>query len=186
MPPSAGGKSVVSSTPLPSGRRDFPDFSLGELSGSARMDVIGSLGTLQTGIQPMRKIGGPTAGQGNHSGDDDKKKKCLNEGSYRMVKVPFHRHGAVHGDQRGDGGAAEGRKMGFPSIHQSQQGSPDQRSQRDVEHSSRLIKVSRHRGGNSGAAVVAGNGIVVSPDACPKPFPGVRLTFGAVDNPRRK
>src|ERR1017187_7474857 len=116
MPPGTGGESVVSNAPRHSGRRAASQFfTFRELDGLARMDVMGSLGTLQTGIQPMRKIGRPSAGQGNHPSNDDKEKKCLNKRSYRMVKVPFHRHGAVGGDQRGDSCAAEWRKVGLPT-----------------------------------------------------------------------
>src|ERR1017187_6805033 len=136
MPPSTGGKSVVSNAPRLNGRRAASQFfSFGELDGLARMDVMGSLGTLQTGIQPMRKVGAASAGQGEQTANQNENQQRLNKRSDGVIEVALHGHGALGGDQRGDSCAAEWRKMGFPSIHQSQQRSPHQRSQRNVGHS---------------------------------------------------
>src|ERR1035438_1694580 len=117
MPPSTGGKSVVSNAPRLNGRRAASQFfSFGELDGLARMVVMGSLGTLQTGIQPMRKIRAASAGQGNQTANQDEDQQRLNKRSDGIIEVALHRHGALGCHQQRNGCAAEWRKMGFPAI----------------------------------------------------------------------
>ena len=46
--------------------------------------------------------------------------------------------------------------MALPAIHEAQQGSPDQRSQCDVEHAAGIEEIAGHGGGDGGSGAFAG------------------------------